>query len=240
MDRQLEELSRIFGELFLPALNAAVTGVYELVSGVNEVLQAHKDHNEEMKYGAHTYKEYYDEMMRLYGYVGVMGMEVDALTEKQWNLARAVRGGEEATDGWNKKMLTAAQTTLLFPELEVTATTEPAETTLETFGEWLSRWSRENRRKVQLQASIRISEELATATTEEGRIGGEFRQGGGPVSAGKPYIVGEREAEMFVPNQAGHIYNQQQLAGGDININTGIAQRAFNNMAEDWMRGLGG
>jgi len=80
-----------------------------------------------------------------------------------------------------------------------------------------------------------IEVEIITTTT-----GGEFRAGGGPVEAGKPYIVGEREAEMFVPNQAGHIYNQQQLAGGDININTGIAQRAFNNMAEDWMRGLGG
>ena len=240
MDRQLEELSRVFGELFLPALNAAVTGVYELTSGINDVLQAHKDHREEMTYGANTYQEYYDEMLRLYGRTSAFSDDIYGLTEAQWNLARAVRQGETTWDGWNTKLLTAAQTIELFPELEVTATTEPAKVELETFDEWLTRWSRENRRKVQLQAGIRISEELATAITEEGRYGGEFRAGGGPVSAGRPYVVGEREAEVFVPNQAGHIYNQQQLAGGDININTGIAQRAFNNMAEDWMRGLGG
>lgn len=71
-------------------------------------------------------------------------------------------------------------------------------------------------------------------------IGGIPRQHGGPVRAGQPYVVGEREAELFVPRQDGDIYNQQQLAGGDININSGVSQRAFNNMAEDWMRGLGG
>ena len=240
MDRQLEELSRVFGELFLPALNAAVTGVYELTSGINDVLQAHKDHREEMTYGANTYQEYYDEMLRLYGRTSAFSDDIYGLTEAQWNLARAVRQGETTWDGWNTKLLTAAQTIELFPELEVTANTEPAKIELETFDEWLTRWSRENRRKVQLTASLRISEELATAITEEGRAGGEFRAGGGPVSAGRPYIVGEREAEVFVPNQAGNIYNQNQLAGGDVNINNGLSQRAFNNMAEDFFRGLGG
>ena len=73
-------------------------------------------------------------------------------------------------------------------------------------------------------------------------VGGKWvpKQEGGPVEAGRPYIVGEREAELFVPNQAGHIYNQNQLAGGDVNINNGLSQRAFNNMAEDFFRGLGG
>lgn len=74
-------------------------------------------------------------------------------------------------------------------------------------------------------------------------VNGEWipdRAMGGDVVAGRPYIVGEREAELFVPRQDGHIYNQQQMVGGDLNINTGISQRAFNNMAEDWMRGLGG
>jgi len=32
-----------------------------------------------------------------------------------------------------------------------------------------------------------------------------FRESGGPVSAGQPYIVGERRAELFVPNQSGFI-----------------------------------
>jgi len=35
---------------------------------------------------------------------------------------------------------------------------------------------------------------------------------GGPVTAGRPYIVGEREAELFVPSQSGVILNQKQIA----------------------------
>ena len=240
MERPLEELSRIFGEAFLPALEPTVTGLYNLLTGLTKVRTAMEEHTDEMIYGKHTYEEYYDEAERLTGHMEASAWVVDALTKSERELARAIEGVAGATDGWNKSLTEVVPIIDEFPELEVTATTEPAKVELETFDEWLTRWSRENRRKVQLQAGIRISEELATAITEEGRYGGEFRAGGGPVSAGRPYVVGEREAELFVPNQSGHIYNQQQLAGGDININTGIAQRAFNNMAEDWMRGLGG
>lgn len=38
------------------------------------------------------------------------------------------------------------------------------------------------------------------------------RATGGPVTAGRPYIVGEKEAELFVPGQSGVILNQQQIA----------------------------
>lgn len=38
------------------------------------------------------------------------------------------------------------------------------------------------------------------------------RATGGPVSAGTPYIVGEREAELFVPRTDGTILNQSQIA----------------------------
>lgn len=40
-----------------------------------------------------------------------------------------------------------------------------------------------------------------------------FRADGGPVDAGRPYIVGERSWELFVPDRPGTIYNPQQLAG---------------------------
>jgi hypothetical protein len=43
--------------------------------------------------------------------------------------------------------------------------------------------------------------------------GVEFRASGGAVRAGQPYIVGEREAELFVPDTSGTIFNQSQLAG---------------------------
>jgi hypothetical protein len=38
------------------------------------------------------------------------------------------------------------------------------------------------------------------------------RATGGPVVAGRPYIVGEREAELFVPRTDGTILNQSQIA----------------------------
>lgn len=43
------------------------------------------------------------------------------------------------------------------------------------------------------------------------------RAEGGPVEAGKPYIVGERQAELFVPTQSGTIYPSLGAAGGMTN-----------------------
>ena len=40
---------------------------------------------------------------------------------------------------------------------------------------------------------------------------GGLKAEGGPVAANRPYIVGEREPELFVPNSAGTIYNQDQM-----------------------------
>jgi phage-related minor tail protein len=55
---------------------------------------------------------------------------------------------------------------------------------------------------------------------------------GGSVQRGQPYMVGERGAEMFVPNQSGSIIPTNKLAGGGagvvvnqtINLSTGVAQ----------------
>lgn len=55
---------------------------------------------------------------------------------------------------------------------------------------------------------------------------------GGSVQKGQPYMVGERGAEMFVPNQSGSIIPTEKLAGGGgsvvvnqtINLSTGVAQ----------------
>ena len=58
-----------------------------------------------------------------------------------------------------------------------------------------------------------------------GSIGSFFRASGGSVQKGQPYMVGERGAELFVPNQSGQI--QQSARGGNdgattvnFNINT--------------------
>lgn len=48
-------------------------------------------------------------------------------------------------------------------------------------------------------------------------IGGLFRANGGPVKAGQPYIVGERQPELFVPNRSGTILPSvpSMASGGD-------------------------
>ena len=60
-----------------------------------------------------------------------------------------------------------------------------------------------------------------------------FREKGGPVSQGKPFIVGERGPEMFVPNQSGNIISNDKMGGSPIavtfNINT-VDARGFNEL----------
>ena len=52
---------------------------------------------------------------------------------------------------------------------------------------------------------------------------------GGPVSAGRPYIVGENGPELFVPSAGGQVVPNGRMGGGatvnqTINISTGVAQ----------------
>lgn len=47
----------------------------------------------------------------------------------------------------------------------------------------------------------------------------EFRAAGGPVSAGSPYIVGERGPELFVPSNSGGIVPNHSMGGVTVNIN---------------------
>ncbi len=47
-----------------------------------------------------------------------------------------------------------------------------------------------------------------------GRLFGGKRASGGPVSANKPYMVGERGPEMVVPHTAGRVVPNHMLNGG--------------------------
>lgn len=47
------------------------------------------------------------------------------------------------------------------------------------------------------------------------------RASGGPVRRGTPYIVGEQGWELFVPDSAGQILNQRQLAGSKYSTTAG-------------------
>jgi hypothetical protein len=46
-----------------------------------------------------------------------------------------------------------------------------------------------------------------------GKIGDLFRADGGAVKGGQPYIVGERGAELFVPNSSGQIITNENTKG---------------------------
>jgi len=72
-------------------------------------------------------------------------------------------------------------------------------------------------------------------------IGGLFRADGGPVSAGQPYIVGERGPEWFVPNQAGTVLpNGSAPAGTTINTSIAIDARGADAGVEARLRLLAG
>lgn len=47
-----------------------------------------------------------------------------------------------------------------------------------------------------------------------GAIFGGFRAGGGPVDAGKAYVVGEKGPELYVPGRAGVVVPNDRLGGG--------------------------
>lgn len=60
-----------------------------------------------------------------------------------------------------------------------------------------------------------------------------FRAGGGPVSAGQPYVVGERGAELFVPSTGGTILSNGQLRGGGSSMGVGSSNVVYNINAVD-------
>jgi hypothetical protein len=54
-------------------------------------------------------------------------------------------------------------------------------------------------------------------------VGSPGRATGGPVSGGRPYVVGERGTELFVPSGSGRI---EQLGGGGRDVRVAIAIQA--------------
>jgi len=52
-----------------------------------------------------------------------------------------------------------------------------------------------------------------------GILGGLFKANGGPVKAGKPYIVGERQPELFVPRTSGTIMPSVPMGGESVTNN---------------------
>lgn len=90
---------------------------------------------------------------------------------------------------------------------------------------------------------------VATAYTYGTNVGSEqtamlaaqdagLRANGGPVSANKPYIVGERGPELMIPNGAGNVIPNNSLGGGgdtyniSLNVSTGVSQTVREEMRE--------
>lgn len=57
-----------------------------------------------------------------------------------------------------------------------------------------------------------LGQKLATGFKDFGGISG-FRANGGPVTAGKSYVVGERRAELFTPSRSGYIHPTTDMPG---------------------------
>jgi hypothetical protein len=66
-----------------------------------------------------------------------------------------------------------------------------------------------------------------------GALGGLFREKGGPVKKGQPYIVGERRPEVFVPGQSGTILPKVPSAPSLPDMSKMARGRAAANMTID-------
>ena len=70
-------------------------------------------------------------------------------------------------------------------------------------------------------------------------FGAMFKQGGGQVLAGTPYIVGEKGAELFIPATSGNIVPNNKLGGGgsivinqSVNFATGVQDTVKNEVLQ--------
>ena len=238
MPRQIEALQETLGTMFLPALEAVVNELYEGTSALNTFWRAMGDLEDR---GIRA-----QDLLDNFGVrtLARFGIVTDETRERILNLAAelAAMPITEVDGRFRTLTRTMEEAAEVAPELEeklqltLDINILRGLTALDTMSAKLLAWSREAQAKLRLQVHIETTLEAVAA----GGKGLTELAMGGPVRAGQPYIVGEHEAELFVPDQSGHVYNQNQLAGGDININNGLTQRAFNNMAEDFFRGIGG
>lgn len=63
---------------------------------------------------------------------------------------------------------------------------------------------------------------MANSGFSFGNLFGGFREAGGPVEAGKAYVVGEKRPELFIPSTSGHIIPSVPTGGGQTNVTMDI------------------
>lgn len=91
-----------------------------------------------------------------------------------------------------------------------------------------------------MTAAMTIAQPMAMTIAGLSASAAAARATGGPVSDGKPYLVGERGAELFVPNTSGAIVPNNKLGGGSVTVNliedksrAGQTQERSNNGAQE-------
>jgi hypothetical protein len=72
--------------------------------------------------------------------------------------------------------------------------------------------------RIDVQVTKRINEVIASISSGTTSGGVPGRALGGPVSSGRPYIVGEVGPELFVPSSSGNITPNNALGGSTINL----------------------
>jgi len=65
---------------------------------------------------------------------------------------------------------------------------------------------------------------------------GGFMAGGGQMVPNRAYVVGERGREVFVPNEAGRLYSNDQIGGGGVTINQSFDFRNADQFTEARLR----
>lgn len=91
-----------------------------------------------------------------------------------------------------------------------------------------------------MTAALTVAQPMAITIAGLSASAAAARATGGPVSDGKPYLVGERGAELFVPNTSGAIVPNHKLGGGNVTVNmiedksrAGQTQERSNNGAQE-------
>lgn len=91
-----------------------------------------------------------------------------------------------------------------------------------------------------MTAAMTIAQPMAMTIAGLSASAAAARATGGPVSDGKPYLVGERGAELFVPNTSGAIVPNHKLGGGNVTVNmiedksrAGQTQERSNNGTQE-------
>lgn len=217
---QVEDLSAKLGTLFLPAMNEALKAILPVVTKLSEMLSVHP----KLTVAVIATTAALAGMVAILGTVGTV-------------LPAAIKGLALFSAGLK---LVTGQATLLaagLAALPLAITIGVALVGFAVVMKQISELKRETEAAGKAQAdlenmnqkAIARAKELREAGDEEGaerllntvrrNAGLEARASGGPVSANRPYLVGETGPELFVPRNGGDVLPNGSLTGKSFTFN---------------------